>query len=391
MATIQTLQAREILDSRGKPTVEVELKTQNAKAVASVPSGASIGTHEAKAINAKDAVAAVNNEISKALTGKEFDQQGLDIFLCELDGTADKSRLGANAVLGVSIAFARAQAQENGVELYAYLGSLNNQNTFSLPRPLFNVLNGGKHAHRGIGIQECMLAPIDFGSVREKVLAAEACMSVLKSLFDKKGYATGMGDEGGFAPALSSNDEALDLLIAAITGAGYTTEQIKLAVDIAASSLDNFDKEKMSVWYKTIAQKYPLISIEDPFTEDDFDGFAALTQELGDKLFVVGDDLTVTNTDRIVRAAREHAINAIIIKPNQTGTVTEVIAATEAARTLGWKIFASHRSGETADSFIADFAVGLSCDYLKAGAPTRPERMAKYNRLMEIEEKLKAL
>ena len=390
MAKIQTLKSREILDSRGEATIEVELGTDTASATASVPSGASVGAHEAKAIDATSAAAAINGEIAAALKGKEFDQQGLDTFLCALDGTPQKSRLGANAILGVSIAFARAQAQTQGLALYAYLGSLDNRSVFSMPQPLFNVLNGGKHARHGIGMQECMLAPVGFGSIREKVRAAVACMSALQSLLEKKGCGTAMGDEGGFAPVLASNDEALDLLVAAIAQAGYA-EKIKIALDIAASSFPNFDKEKMFAWYVAIAKKYPLISIEDPFGEDDFDRFAALREALGERLCIVGDDLTVTNTARIALAAQKKAINGVIIKPNQVGTLTEALDATRAARRAGWKIFASHRSGETLDSFIADFAVGLSCDYIKAGAPTKQERMAKYNRLMEIEEALHAV
>lgn len=396
MATIQTLKGRGILDSRGEPTVEVELETSTSKAVASVPSGASVGAHEAKVIDVKAAIAALNGEICEALMGKKFDQQSLDAQLCGLDGTPNKSRLGANSILGVSIAFARAQGQERGVPLYAYLGSLNNRNSFALPQPLFNVLNGGKHAParagglHGIDIQECMLAPIGFSSIRECVRVVTECVSALKALLEKKGYGTEMGDEGGFAPALKSNDEALELLVSAIAQAGYT-DKIKIALDIAASSLENFDKEKMFAWYKIIAKKYPLISIEDPFAEDDWGGFTALEKELGDMLYVVGDDLTVTHVGRIRMAAQKRAVNACIIKPNQVGTITESIAAVRAARTAGWKIFASHRSGETSDTFIADFAVGLSCDYLKAGAPTKPERMAKYTRLMEIEEQLQAL
>lgn len=404
MAKIQLLTAQEVLDSRGRPTVEVELTTEHAQAIASVPSGASIGAYEAKAIDAKNAVLAVGGEIAVALTGKNFDQHSLDTFLCELDGTYNKSRLGANAILGVSIAFARAQAQAQGVALYAYLGSLGDRSVFTLPQPLFNVLNGGKHARHGIDIQECMLAPIEFRSTRERVRAAVACMSALKVLLEKKGYSTEMGDEGGYAPALASSNEALDLLVSAIAQAGYT-DQIKIALDIAANSLyinghythkaggeeQSVTKEHMLSWYAGIAKKYPLVSIEDPFAEDDWEGFAALTQELGGGLYIVGDDLTVTSAERIGLAVQKRAANACIIKPNQVGTITETIEAVRAARRAGWKIFASHRSGETTDSFIADFAVGLSCDYLKAGAPTMPERMAKYNRLIEIEEQLHTL
>jgi enolase len=412
MVKIQTLQSREILDSRGEPTIEVELETEQAKGVASVPSGSSVGAHEA--IELRDggtvahgrgvskAIAQIHETIAPAVAGKEFDQQGIDAFLCELDGTKNKSRLGANAILGVSIAFARAQAAEQGVPLYSYLGSLDGRSTFSIPQPLFNVLNGGKHARHGIDIQECMLAPISFKNVRERVAVAKKCMSALKSLLEQKGYRTIMGDEGGFAPALTTNDEALDLLVSAIAQAGYTTGQVKIALDIAATSFykdgsyvlraggqeQSVDGEKMLAWYGAMAKKYPLISIEDGFAEDDWNGFTALEKQLGETLSIVGDDLTVTNTERIRMSIQKRAANACIIKPNQIGTVTETIEAVRIAREAGWKIFASHRSGETLDTFISDFAVGLSCDYLKAGAPTKDERLVKYNRLIEIEESL---
>lgn len=413
MITIQALRAREILDSRGDPTIEVELETRHAKAVASVPSGASVGIHEAHELRdnggasrgVSEAIAHINKTIAAAVVGREFDQRGIDAFLCELDGTANKSRLGANAILAVSVAFARADAEECGIPLYAYLGSLDNRNTFLLPQPLFNVLNGGKHAPHGIDIQECMLAPIGFESVRECVLVAKKCVSALKSLLEQKGYSIEMGDEGGFAPALTSNDEALDLLVSAIAQAGYTTGQVRIALDVAASSFykdgsyvltaggqeQSVDREQMLNWYAAVAKNYPVISIEDGFAEDDWDGFGALEKRLGNELSIVGDDLTVTNVERIHMAADKKAINACIIKPNQIGTVTETVEAVRAARKAGWKIFASHRSGETKDTFIADFAVGLSCDYLKAGAPTREERMVKYNRLIEIEAHLHSL
>lgn len=410
MATIQGIRAREIFDSRGNPTVEVELETLQGKGSASVPSGASVGAYEAHELRdgggatrgVSEAITHVNETVAAAVVGKEFDQQNLDTFLCEFDGTPNKSRLGANAILPVSVAFARAQAKEHGIELYAYLGALDNRKAFSIPQPLFNILNGGKHARYGIDIQECMLAPIGFQSVRERVVAAEKCMSILKSLLEQKGSSTSMGDEGGFAPALSGNDEALELLVSAISQAGYTTKQIRIALDIAASSFYKdgsyvlkaggkeqvIGREQMLEWYAASAKKYPIISIEDGFAEDDWDGFVALQKSLGGTLSIVGDDLTVTNVERISMAAEKKAANACIIKPNQIGTVTETIEAVRAARNAGWKLFASHRSGETMDTFISDFAVGLSCDYIKAGAPTKKERVVKYDRLIEIEEHL---
>lgn len=415
MATIESLTAREILDSRGTPTIEVELHTMHGTGIASVPSGASVGAHEALELRDGDsgeangrgvskAITGVQGEIAKALIGKEFDQQALDAFLNALDGTPNKSRLGANAILGVSIAFARAAAEENGTPLYAYLGSLDGRTSFALPQPLFNILNGGKHAARGIDIQESMLAPIGFATMQEKIAAATQGVDALSLLLREKGYTVTMGDEGGFAPALSSNDEAFELLVAAIERTGYTTEQIKISLDIAASSFYTggtyvlksggervVTEQEMLAWYDHIAASYPVISIEDGFAEDDWDGFTALTEKLGDKLSIVGDDLTVTNVGRIETAIGKKAANACIIKPNQVGTVTEAVRAVQAARTAGWKLFASHRSGETMDTFIADFAVGMSADYLKAGAPTKKERVVKYTRLMEIEQELPRL
>lgn len=410
MGKLLSLVAHEVLDSRGTPTIEVTLTTECGLGVASVPSGASVGVHEALELRdadghgVSDAIAHVNEEVATALLGKEFDQAGLDTFLCELDGTPNKSRIGANAVLGVSFAFARAEAEEQGMPLYAYLGSLTGQTTFSLPEPLFNVLNGGKHAQQGIDIQECMLAPVGFLSVREKVEVVNQCVVALRSLLEEKGYGTIMGDEGGFAPALASNDEVFDLLVSAIMRAGYTTDQIRIALDVAASSFYKdgtyvlraggehlVSREDLLAWYERLAKSYPLISIEDGFAEDDWDVFSELTRTLGTQLSIVGDDLTVTNVSRITEAIGKKAANACIIKPNQIGTVSEAIKAVQEARAAGWKVFASHRSGETMDTFIADFAVGLSCDYLKAGAPTREERLVKYTRLMEIEEELAAL
>jgi enolase len=343
----------------------------------------------------------VSGTIFEAVKGREFDQLSLDAFLGELDGTANKSRLGANAILGTSLAFARAATEEEGKPLYAYIGALDGRTSFALPEPLFNILNGGKHASGGIDIQETMIAPVGLPSMREKVEAASGCVAALKMFLEEKGLATVMGDEGGFAPALSSNDEALELLVAAIRRAGYSTEVIKIALDVAATSFHTEEgyvlhagtkrqlaREEMLAWYEHLSATYPIISIEDGFAEDDWNGFSAITGALGTKLSIVGDDLTVTNVGRIEEAVEKHAANACIIKPNQIGTLSEAVKAVQTARAAGWKVFASHRSGETLDTFIADFAVGLSCDYLKAGAPTREERMVKYTRLMEIEDAL---
>ena len=413
MAIIISIIAREILDSRGEPTIEVELATERARGRASVPAGASVGAHEALELRDGDseryrgrgvlkAVANVSGEIAREMVGKEFDQTSLDEFLIKLDGTPNKSRLGANALLGVSIAFARAAAAEQDAELFSYLGSLDERNSFLLPQPAFNVLNGGAHAANGLDIQEYMLLPIAFTSVAEKVRVAGDCINALKVLLEEQGYDTGLGDEGGFAPRLGSNEEALDLLVAAIARAGYTADQIKIALDVAASQLykdgayllraggeKRLNSEDMLAWYTRLVETYPIISIEDAFSEDDLEGFAALRAALGDHILVVGDDLTVTDTRRIRQASEARAVNAVIIKPNQIGTLSEALAALRAAKKNGWKVWASHRSGETDDTFIADFAVGLSADYLKAGSLAREERVAKYNRLMEIEETLK--
>ncbi len=413
MATVKALKAREIRDSRGNPTIELELETSHVKTVASVPSGASVGAHEAHELRDNDkstggvtkAISHIHETIGTAIIGKEFNQQDLDTFLCELDGTKNKSRLGGNAILAVSVAFARAEAQERGVALYAYLGSLDNRTTFQLPQPLFNILNGGKHAPHGIDIQECMLAPVGAKNMREQVEVAKKCVMALKALLEQKGYGTEMGDEGGFAPGLTSNDEAFDLLVSAVEKSGHTAEQVKIALDVAASSFYKdggyvlkaggqeqvVGEEDMLEWYSAAVEKYPIVSIEDGFAEDDWDGFTALQKQLGEKICIVGDDLTVTNVGRIEMAVEKKAANACIIKPNQIGTVTETIDAVRAARKAGWKIFASHRSGETLDTFISDFAVGLSCEYLKAGAPTKEERVVKYNRLMEIESELRSV
>ena len=384
MSQITSLSARTIADSRGNPTIEVTLSTINGQGVASVPSGASVGIHEAKVVESAKAAAQINTEVSVALAGKEFNQQSLDDFLIRLDGTQDKARLGGNAILGISLAFARAAAAEQKVELYQYLGGLAGVTNFLMPTPMFNVLNGGKHAHNGVAIQEYMVVPQESG-IKQQVESAQQIVESLRALLAEKRYESALGDEGGFAPRLKNNEEGLELLSEACVRSG--ANRCKLALDIAASSMEHFDKEKMSAWYASILKKYPLVSIEDPFTEDDWDDFAALRASAGETL-VVGDDLTVTNPARIALAAQKKAIDAVIIKPNQVGTVSETIAAVASAHAHGWKAIASHRSGETLDAWIADVAVGLGCEYIKAGAPTKPERSQKYTRLIEIEKTL---
>ena len=336
------------------------------------------------------------------MKGKEFHQRELDDFLIKLDGTENKSRLGANTLIGASMAFARAAAGEQGVPLFRYLGNSMGQNLFSMPIPAFNVLNGGKHADNGIAVQEFMLIPVSPARIAKRIEVIAGVIAALKKKLRAQGFETGVGDEGGFAPRLGSTEEALDLLVSAITEAGYTTDDIKIGIDVAASglyregvyALDPKDSPRtlgsaeMLVWYEELSRRYPLISIEDPFAEDDWENFAELRKKLAGRVRVVGDDLTVTSAARIEEGARRGAVDTVIIKPNQVGTLTETFAAIAAARKAGLELFASHRSGETADAFIADLAVGASCEYIKAGSLARGERVCKYNRLVEIEEEL---
>jgi len=410
MQKITSVSASEILDSRGNPTLEVNIELDNSKASAMVPSGASTGIHEAlelrdgdknryKGLGVLRAVQNVNEEIAKEIVGKEFDQRHLDDFLIELDGTENKSRLGANAILGVSMAFARADALKNGLELYIYLGQLAGNNDFQLPQPMFNIVNGGKHADSGLDIQEFMLAPIGFDSFTRKVQAGSEIIHTLKDILKKKGYTVSVGDEGGFAPKLNSNEEVLDLMVEAIQEAGYDTERVKIGMDAAASSFyENgsyvlkIDGQKQTInsaqlvdWYEKLVAKYPIMLIEDGLAEDDWQGFSLMTEKLGEKIKVVGDDLLVTNIKRIEEATKINAVNSVLIKLNQIGTVSETIDAINLTKQQGWVPFVSHRSGETTDTFIADLAVGLNCPLIKTGSLVRGERVCKYNRLMTIE------
>ncbi|MHB1163152.1 MAG: phosphopyruvate hydratase [Minisyncoccota bacterium] len=413
MAKIHTLKSREILDSRGEPTVEVLIGLGQVKAVASVPSGASTGIHEALELRDKDArryggrgvrqaVENINGEISQNVLNKEFNQEELDNLLIGLDGTENKSRLGANALLGVSMAFARASALERNIELYEYLGSLAHNSEFALPQPMFNIINGGKHADSGLDVQEYMLAPVGFESIAEKVRVGSEIMHTLRDILKQKSYTVSVGDEGGFAPKLTSNEEAFEVMVEAIGQAGYTTEKVKIGIDAAASNFyfegryrlkihgteKDMTSNELVAWYRELPSRYPLMLIEDGLAEDDWEGFALLTREMGERTIIVGDDLLVTNVKRIERAVDTQAVNSVLIKLNQIGTVTETIQAITLTKKQGWKPFVSHRSGETTDTFIADLAVGLSCPLLKSGSLTRGERVCKYNRLMEIEEAL---
>lgn len=414
MTKIKSLKGREILDSRGNPTVEVICELESGtNATASVPSGASKGSHEALELRDSDekrfggmgvlkAISNVNEEINQKFRGKDYDQRSLDEALIELDGTMDKSRLGANSILGVSLAFARANSKENNVELFEYLGSLIDNKFFTLPQPMFNIINGGKHADSGLDVQEYVLAPIGFDSFHEKVRTGSEVLASLKKILKERGYAVSVGDEGGFAPKLSRNEEAFELIELAIKNAGYSFEQIKIGFDVASSNfykdgaytlkidgeVKNLNSGDLILWYKEMVNKHPIIFIEDGLAEDDWDGFTEMTAVLGQKVKIVGDDLTVTNTKRMQTAIEKKAINAVILKLNQIGTLSETIDAISLTKSQGWTPFVSHRSGETTDTFISDLSVGLSCDFIKAGAPARGERVCKYNRLMEIEDKI---
>ena len=407
MAVIEQVGAREILDSRGNPTVEVEVALDDGTlARAAVPSGASTGEHEAVELRDGDttryngkgvekAVTAVLDEIGPELVGIEaVEQRVVDQKLVDLDGTPDKGRLGANAILGVSLAVAKAAAESSGLELFRYLGG---PNAHILPVPMLNILNGGSHADTDVDIQEFMIAPIGAESFREGLRWGVEVYHALKSVLKSKGLATGLGDEGGFAPNLSSNREALDLIVTAIEKAGYVVgRDVALAMDVAATEFysdgayvfegTKRSAEQMIGYYAELLDAYPLVSIEDPLSEDDWDGWVQLTAELGDKVQIVGDDLFVTNPERLQRGIDNNTANALLVKVNQIGSLTETLDAVELAQRSGYKCMMSHRSGETEDVTIADLAVATNCGQIKTGAPARSERVAKYNQLLRIEE-----
>ncbi|WP_183650017.1 phosphopyruvate hydratase [Prauserella isguenensis] len=409
MAVIEQVGAREILDSRGNPTVEVEVALDDGTlARAAVPSGASTGEHEAVELRDGDAnryggkgveraVAAVLDEIGPDLAGVDaVDQRIVDQKLLDLDGTPAKSRLGANAILGVSLAVAKAAADSADLELFRYLGG---PNAHVLPVPMMNILNGGAHADTDVDIQEFMIAPIGAESFREALRWGTETYHALKSVLKSRGLATGLGDEGGFAPSLSNNREALDIIVEAIKKAGYQPgRDIALALDVAATEFHadgvyTFEGSKrtaedMSAYYAELAEAYPLVSIEDPLSEDDWDGWVTLTSQLGDKLQLVGDDLFVTNPDRLEDGISRGAANALLVKVNQIGTLSETLDAVALATSYGYKSMMSHRSGETEDTTIADLAVSTGVGQIKTGAPARSERVAKYNQLLRIEETL---
>lgn len=409
MALIDTLQAREILDSRGNPTVEVEvLLSDGTVGRAAVPSGASTGAFEAYELRDGDAgryagkgvlkaVEAVNEDIADALEGIAADDQRIvDATLLELDASDNKKNLGANAILGVSLAVAKAAAESSGLPLFRYLGG---PNAFLLPVPMMNVINGGAHADTGVDIQEFMILPIGADSFREGLRWGTETYHVLKSILKEQGLSTGLGDEGGFAPDLASNRTALDLLVQAIEKAGFRPgEDIALGLDVAASEFHEggvyrFEGQdrtsaEMADYYADLVSSFPLVTIEDPLDEDDWEGWTALTERLDDQVQLVGDDLFVTNPERLADGIERGAANALLVKVNQIGTLSETFDAIRIATQAGYASVLSHRSGETEDTTIADIAVAVNAGQIKTGAPARSERVAKYNQLLRIEEDL---
>ena len=409
MAVIEQVGAREILDSRGNPTIEVEIALDDGTlGRAAVPSGASTGEHEAVELRdgnpqrylgkgVEGAVQAVLDEIGPELAGIEaIEQRVVDQKLVDLDGTPDKSRLGANAILGVSLAVAKAAAESSGLELFRYIGG---PNAHVLPVPMLNILNGGAHADTGVDVQEFMIAPVGADTFREALRWGTETYHALKSVLKSQGLATGLGDEGGFAPDLPSNRDALDLIAAAVEKTGYTLgRDIVLALDVAATEFFHngvytFEKsersaEQMIAYYTELVDAYPLVSIEDPLAEDDWDGWVRLTAELGNRVQLVGDDLFVTNPERLEEGITRRAANALLVKVNQIGTLSETLDAVALAQSAGYRCMMSHRSGETEDTTIADLAVAVNCGQIKTGAPARSERVAKYNQLLRIEETL---
>ena len=409
---IISIEAMEILDSRGNPTIRTRVSLENGVCgTASVPSGASTGENEALELRDGDksryggkgvlkAVENVNREIAPELLGMTPDRQAeIDRMMLKLDGTSAKSNLGANAILSVSMATAATAAKSHNVPLYAYLGGVSG---FRLPVPMMNIINGGEHADNSVDLQEFMVIPSGAPSFREALRYGAETFHALKKILQSKGYATSVGDEGGFAPNLKSNEEACEVIIEAIQAGGYEPgKDIFLALDAAASSFCNqgsyvFQKSgsgtknstEMLGFYGSMVEKYPIVSIEDPMDEHDWDGFSAITKKLGDKIQIVGDDLFVTNTDFVRKGIRKKAANAVLIKLNQIGTVSETLATIQLCQKSGWNYIISHRSGETEDTFMADFAVAMAGGQIKTGSASRSERIAKYNRLLEIEAEL---
>ena len=409
MARIASVHAREVLDSRGNPTVEVDVVLDDdSLGRAMVPSGASTGTHEAVELRDNDdkryggkgvlsAVENVNHRIGPDITGHDaLDQRAIDRVLLDLDGTPNKRKLGANAILGCSLAAAKASAESLGLPLYRYLGG---PNAHLLPTPFFNVLNGGAHADNNVDVQEFMIAPVGAASFSEALRWGSEVYHSLKGVLHDRGLSTAIGDEGGFAPNLGSNAEAIEALIAAIHAAGLTPgEEVALALDVAATELyrdgtyvfagegDSVDAPTLAQRYSDWVDRYPIVSIEDPMAEDDWDGWARATELLGDRVQIVGDDIFVTNPERLGDGIARGVANAILIKVNQIGTLTETLDVIEMARNAGYAAMISHRSGESEDSTVADLAVATGVGQIKSGAPARSDRVAKYNQLLRIEE-----
>ncbi|HBF5457845.1 TPA: phosphopyruvate hydratase [Clostridioides difficile] len=411
MSVIELVYAREVLDSRGNPTVEVEVVLEDgAMGRAVVPSGASTGAFEAVELRDGDkgrylgkgvetAVANVNEIIAPEIEGMDaFDQPAIDAIMIELDGTPNKGKLGANAILGVSMAVARAAADEIGLPLFQYLGGVNAK---QLPVPMMNILNGGEHADNNVDVQEFMILPVGACCFKEGLRMGAEVFHSLKKVLGEKGLACGVGDEGGFAPNLGSNREALELIVEAITKAGYKPgEDVMLGLDVAATEMYNKETKKyvlagegkeltaaeMVALYEDWSNNFPIITIEDGLDEEDWDGWKLLTEKLGNKLQLVGDDLFVTNTERLEKGIENGVANSILVKVNQIGTITETLDAIEMAKRAGYTAVISHRSGETEDSTIADLAVAVNAGQIKTGAPSRTDRVAKYNQLLRIEE-----
>ena len=408
MAIIEALGAREILDSRGNPTVEVEVLLEDGTAArAAVPSGASTGAFEAVELRdggkrylgkgVEKAIKNIHDIIAPEVLGLDAqDQRLVDETMIDLDGTKNKAKLGANAILGVSLAVAKASAESADLSLFKYVGG---NNAHILPVPMMNILNGGAHADTNVDIQEFMVAPIGADTFKESLRWGAEIYHSLKSVLKKRGLATSIGDEGGFAPNLESNRAALDLILEAIDGAGFKAgKEIALAMDVAATEFyengkysfegKQLSSAEMIAYYAGLVSSYPLVSIEDPLNEDDWDGWAAITKELGNKVQLVGDDLFVTNPERLSRGIAAATANAMLVKVNQIGSLTETLDAVEMAHRAGYRNMMSHRSGETEDVTIADLAVATNCGQIKTGAPARSERVAKYNQLLRIEDEL---
>ncbi len=408
MALIDAVHAREILDSRGNPTVEVEILLEDGTtARAAVPSGASTGAFEAAELRdggkrylgkgVEKAVNFVNDELAPAVIGFDAqDQRMIDEEMINLDGTKNKSKFGANAILGVSLGVARAAAESADLSFFRYIGG---PNAHTLPVPMMNILNGGAHADTNVDVQEFMVAPIGAESFKESLRWGAEIYHSLKAVLKKRGLATSIGDEGGFAPNLDSNRAALDLILEAIDIAGFKPgKEIALAMDVAATEFHKDGKysfegkqkssDEMIAYYADLVSSYPIVSIEDPLDEDDWDGWVKMTTELGSKIQIVGDDLFVTNPERLAKGIKKGAANALLVKVNQIGTLTETLDAVALAHRNGYRSMMSHRSGETEDTTIADLAVALECGQIKTGAPARSERVAKYNQLLRIEEEL---